>query len=123
MIYEENRYSDQMNEPSPTSEADHRARQLDIARAWVNARRMELGLAPLEAFSKAVKGSCFHCLLARALTEGDNRAHLGYWNEATAGKLTIQTAEETLETDVPEVVCQVANAFDLGKYPELLTKR
>jgi hypothetical protein len=110
-------------EAAAAADAAQRQRQLDIARAWVNARRMELGLAPLEAFEKAVKGSCFDCLIARALTEGECRAQIGYWNQATAGRLTIRTADETLETDMPEVICQVANAFDLGQYPDLLTKR
>lgn len=112
-----------MAETATDPEVAQKLRQLDIARAWVNARRMELGLAPLEAFAKAVKGSCFNCLIARALTEGDVQAQFGYWNRASAGRLTIRTSDETLQTDAPEIICQVANDFDLGKYPDLLTKR
>jgi len=78
---------------------------------WVNKRRGELGLAPLEAMPKGTPGCDCRCPLARAF--------------ADAGRVSV-TPENILiydsrrYIDLPGYVVSAIKRFDAGKYPDLV---
>lgn len=82
-----------------------------------NAIRVRLGKTPIRKMKKGARFSGFSCPIARTIGCGVMNCSIG-WHETHSSAMPSASIRPLLAVSKP-VLLEFANAFDLGKYPEL----